>query len=178
MKINTGSEELLMKYDLNKMLEKNMLEFRCMSGLNNAEKLLKKVVATAVSENGLTISQFDVLQALYRSGKCLHIYELLERLITTPGNMTVILRNMEKAGLISRQTDEEDRRAYLIDITDEGIKVFENILPSHIENIKKFLGSLDTEEKEQLVYLLGKITCKTGSGKTENGNALTEVREI
>lgn len=178
MKINTGSEVSFMKYDLNRMLEENMREFICMSGLNNAEKLLKKVVATAVSENGLTISQFDVLQALYRSGERLHIYELLERLLTTSGNMTVILRNMENAGLISRQTDEEDRRAYLIDITDEGIKVFENILPSHIENIKKFLEPLDTEEKEQLGYLLGKIICKTGNGKTENGNASTEVRAI
>jgi len=87
-----------------------------------------------IKEGGLTVSQFSVLEVLYHKGD-LKIQDIIEKTLSTGGNMTVVIENLVKDGLVIRYKDQEDKRVNLISITEKGKAIIEDIFPKHIENI-------------------------------------------
>jgi Transcriptional regulators len=109
-----------------------------------------------IKEGGLTVSQFAVLELLYHKGD-LKICEILEKSLATGGNMTVVIDNLAKEGMVSRCSDPKDRRVNLISITEKGKKLISNIFPKHVENINEIFSVLTTEEKNNLINILKKL---------------------
>lgn len=72
-----------------------------------------------IKQSGLTAMQFGVLEALYNKGP-LKICEVMEKLLTTSGNITVVVKNLERDGLIRKEQDPKDGRACKLAITEEG----------------------------------------------------------
>lgn len=110
-----------------------------------------------IREGGLTVSQFGVLEALYHKGD-LRISEIIEKTLSTGGNMTVVIDNLEKEGLVSRYRGDNDRRVILVKITEKGRQLIEDIFPKHIENINDILSILSIDEKNSLIFLLKKLS--------------------
>lgn len=104
----------------------------------------------------LTACQFGVLEALYNKGQ-LRINDLIEKLLSTSGNMTVVIKNMIRDGYITKQPDESDRRASLIALTPLGQDIIESILPEHYAHIGQLFSVLSSEEQELLVDILKKF---------------------
>ena len=104
----------------------------------------------------LTPTQFSVLETLYSKGD-LRIQDLIDSILATSGNMTVVIRNMVRDGWITRETDPEDRRAYLVSITDAGRKKIEEALPDHIKNIQRLMQVFNSGEQAELTELLKKF---------------------
>jgi len=101
----------------------------------------------------LTQAQFGVLEALYHLGD-LKICELLEKTLSTSGNMTVVVKNLEKNGLVERIQCTEDKRSYLIHITDEGRALIDEIFPPHLEHLRFFFLDSPWKKKTSLcIYL-------------------------
>lgn len=67
----------------------------------------------------LTTSQLSVLEVLEQNGQ-LKPSDLIPFLATTPAAVTMLLDRMEKAELIRRDRDEEDRRIVWISITEKA----------------------------------------------------------
>ncbi|MBB6215507.1 DNA-binding MarR family transcriptional regulator [Anaerosolibacter carboniphilus] len=105
----------------------------------------------------MTVAQFGVLEILYHKGD-LRICDIIERTLSTGGNMTVVIDNLEKEGLVGRYSDPNDRRASLISITEKGKKLVEEIFPKHVENISEIFDVLSSEEKQSLIKLLKKVS--------------------
>jgi DNA-binding MarR family transcriptional regulator len=83
---------------------------------------------------------------------------IAERLIITSGSMTSMLDTLEKRGLVRRMPHPDDRRKLLIDITDEGVAVLDDLLPSfHARERALFAGALSRTEQRQLIGLLAKV---------------------
>ncbi len=105
---------------------------------------------------GLTVPQFGVLESLYHLGP-LKICELIYKNLATSGNMTVVIRNLEKEGWIKKSPDAEDRRSYKVSLTDEGTQIIEDAFLTHLHYLKDFFYRLNMDEKQQLLQLLKKL---------------------
>ena len=87
----------------------------------------------------------------------MNINEIIESILTTSGNMTVVIKNLEKDGLINKTIDPKDKRSSIISITEKGINIIEEMLPSHIENINSIFNVLTEDEKITLKNILKKF---------------------
>ena len=67
----------------------------------------------AVLPEGLTITQFGVLEAIYHIGPLCQS-ELAEKLLKSGGNLTLVVDNLEKAGYVRRERDSADRRFVVV----------------------------------------------------------------
>lgn len=130
-----------------------LLDLKTMIVFHKAERTIRSIESQIFKKHNLTTTQFAVLETLYSKGE-LRIQDLIEKMLATSGNMTVVIRNMERDGWIIRTCDPNDRRAFLISLTEKGRQKIETILPEHIENIQKILLVLNKNEKEDLVHIL------------------------
>lgn len=121
-----------------------------------AERTINSKIGKSIREFGLTNPQFSVLDVLYTKGE-MRVCDLIAKSLATSGNMTVILKNMERDGLIYRHKDSKDKRAFVLGLTEEGKKLFEQILPEHRNEIENVYGILSKEEKQTLISILKKF---------------------
>ena len=117
---------------------------------------INRLESEVITKGGLTVSQYDVLIVLYYNGD-LSVGNVMEKTLTTSGNITVVLNNLEKDGLVTRIRNTEDKRAITISITKKGINIVKEIIPKHTEIINKILNVLDVEEKMILQKILDKM---------------------
>ena len=97
---------------------------KAMVVLRKAYRTIDAKTSESFKEDDLTQTQFSVLDVLYSKGP-MKIGELMESILATSGNMTVVIRNMEKKGWVTRHTCPDDKRAYLVTLTDAGRQVIE-----------------------------------------------------
>jgi len=142
--------------NINELIKSNKLNLSTLVTFTRAENKIHRMEYETIKKNGLTAAQFGVLEALYSKGD-LKICEIIEKILTTSGNITVVIKNLEKDGLVKRYSDPEDKRATIIALTDKGREVIENILPEHIMNISKIFNILTDEEKLTLKKILKKF---------------------
>ncbi len=109
-----------------------------------------------LSEAGLTVSQFGVLEALYHLGP-LSQAELAKKILKSSGNITMVIDNLEKRGLVKRERKQEDRRYYAIRLTPGGKKLIGGIFPRHAGKIVEAMNALTKTEQETLGYLCRKL---------------------
>ena len=108
----------------------------------------------------LTFSQFAVLEALYHLGP-LRPNELSAKTLRSPGNITLVIDNLEKASLVTRTRSPDDRRALLVALTPKGQKVIAAVLPAHLAAIVDQMSVLTPREQAQLGELCKKLGTAT-----------------
>ncbi len=106
---------------------------------------------------GLTVSQFGILEALYHLGP-MPQKELAQKILKSAGNITTVINNLEKASLVSRTTNDLDRRFYNISLTPKGKRLIKDIFPAHADVILERLSKLTENEQGILGNLLGKLS--------------------
>jgi len=109
-----------------------------------------------LAEEGLTLTQFGVLEALYHLGPLPHC-ELGRKLLKSGGNITVVVDNLEKRGLVSRKRHDEDRRLVTVHLTSAGRRLIAGVFPLHVEAIVQDMGALTASEQETLSRLCRRV---------------------
>jgi DNA-binding MarR family transcriptional regulator len=111
------------------------------------------------ARHGLQPGEFDVLATLRRSGApyALSPTKLYEATMVSSGGMTNRIDKLEKAGLIERSANPNDRRSNLVALTAKGKALIDEIVPKHIENEVRLLAGLSTQEVVQLNALTQKM---------------------
>ena len=104
----------------------------------------------------LSISQFGTLEALYHLGPLCQ-KDLGNKILKTSGNLTMVIDNLEKRGLVSRKKDLSDRRKMVVSLTASGKKLIKNILPIHATTARDVFSVLDQKEQASLGRLLKKL---------------------
>jgi len=105
----------------------------------------------------LTPSQFGVLESLYHLGPMCQ-GEVSAKILRSTGNMTLVLDNLEKRGLVRRERNLDDRRMVTISLTEAGREVISRILPRQIAAIVEEMSVLTPEEQATL----GRVCRKLG----------------
>ena len=111
-------------------------------------------------ENGLTWSQFGALEALLHLGPLCQ-RDLGEKLLKSTGNITMVVDNLEKRGLVRRERSTEDRRYITVHLTDAGREIIERVFPEHARALTAEMNVLTAEEQEELARLCRKLGLKT-----------------
>lgn len=141
---------------IQQVMEENKEALHSMIVLRRAVDTIDKNEIPLIKQHGLTFSQFGVLEILYNKGT-LRIQDLIDKTLSTSGNMTVVIRNMVRDDYVSRSVDPSDCRASLISLTPKGKKLIEKILPEHYANVGHIFSVLTDEEQVLLSDLLKKF---------------------
>lgn len=110
---------------------------------------------------GLTVSQFGTLEALLHLGP-LWQCDLGKKLLKSGGNVTMVVDNLEKRGLVERRREGEDRRFVKVHLTEEGHRLIREMFPHHVKAILKEMNILTASEQEDLGRLCRKLGRKEG----------------
>ena len=145
-----------MEKKIEETLKNNELALHGLVIFRRASNAISRQEVQTIKKHNLTVAQFGVMEALYNKGN-LRIQDLIDKLLSTSGNMTVVIRNMIRDGYIFKVADEKDKRSFLIGLTPLGRQTIEKILPEHYENIGQIFSILSTEEQETLSTILKKF---------------------
>jgi DNA-binding MarR family transcriptional regulator len=127
--------------------------------LDAAERVTRDHMSPLFAEAGLQPGEFDVLATLRRSGKpyMLSPTQLYEAAMISSGGMTNRIDRLERASLVERRPDPNDRRGKLIALTDAGKRVIDQTIGPHVANEERLLSVLTPAEQEKLNALLRKL---------------------
>ncbi len=116
-------------------------------------------VDAVLLKHGLSSSSFDVLATLRRSGAPYRLSpgELLGMTMVSSGTMTNRIDQLEKAGLVERLFNPEDRRSVLIALTEKGLAAVEEAVGAHVANQQRLTRNLTAEDRAELDRLLKKF---------------------
>jgi len=124
--------------------------------LMRAANSARSFAARSLSGTNLTLTQFAVLEALYHLGP-MPLSEIARKVLTTAGNLTMVVGNLEKQGLARRQRSPEDKRVAIVVLTTTGKTLLRRVFPGHAAAIREFLSILSPEEQERLGDLCRKL---------------------
>jgi len=124
-----------------------------------AERVMRDHLNPLFADAGLQPGEFDVLATLRRSGDpyMLSPTRLYKAAMISSGGMTNRLDRLERAGLIERRPDPNDRRGKVIALTAAGRRVVDETITRHVANEEQLLSVLTTAEQEKLDALLRKL---------------------
>ena len=108
----------------------------------------------------LTYSQFAVLEALYHLGH-MSQGEISMKVLKSGSNMTTVIDNLERDGLVRRERDAKDRRVIHVHLTEAGISKIEAVLPGHVSALVEEFKVLSASEQQ----ILGELCKKLGKGR-------------
>lgn len=111
----------------------------------------------------LTEGQFGTLETIYHLGPMCQ-NAIGAKLLSSPGNLSLVLENLEKRGLVDRQRDPDDRRRVVVSLTQAGHDLIASVLPAHMAAITSLMSALTPDEQQTLGQLCRKL------GKTTAGN--------
>lgn len=120
---------------------------------------VSREIEAEFARHGLNSSSFDVLATLRRSGAPYRLSpsELLETMMITSGTMTNRIDQLEKAGMVERLDNPDDRRGVIIALTDKGFDAVEKAVTGHVANQHRLVAVLTEDEREQLGALVAKF---------------------
>ncbi|MGV9313305.1 MarR family winged helix-turn-helix transcriptional regulator [Streptomyces sp. NPDC003691] len=121
-----------------------------------AENVIGPAGEAAVRRHGVGRGEFDVLATLRRGGEpyTLSPSALAAALTTSRAGTTKRLDKLERAGLVVRGADPEDRRGFRITLTAEGCRVADAALTDLTEVLGGFARALTEQERASLDHAL------------------------
>jgi predicted metalloprotease with PDZ domain len=94
------------------------------------------------------------------------------RLGLTSGTVSVRVDRLARRGIVVREDDPDDRRIQLVRLTDEGLRMFDEIAPVHLTNEDWLLSSLTPAERNHLAELLQRLLLSFEESPAELGAPL------
>ena len=115
-------------------------------------------VKNRIKDNfGLNQTQFNPLSQLDRAPEGIRMGEIARRTVVTGSNVTVVVDDLQRRGLVARQIVADDRRATVIRLTGKGRSAFAQMAPVHADWIEDIFAKMPKSEKRDLVNQLDNL---------------------
>jgi DNA-binding MarR family transcriptional regulator len=105
----------------------------------------------------ITLPRFDLMAQLERQPEGLRMGELSRRMMVTGGNVTGIVSELEREGLVVRVHDPEDGRAFVVRLTPAGLRAFAKMAAVHEGWVVDLFRDIPAKDKAQMIALLDKM---------------------
>ena len=136
-----------------------------------ATKAVEAHARRSVNGTQLGLSDFGVLEALLHKGP-LPISALGKKVLLSSGSMTAAVDRLENSGYVIRAATSSDRRACIVHLTEEGLKLIRRVFAEHERDMERVFSLLDTSERKALASLLRKL------GHEAEGTAAEEKKPV
>jgi DNA-binding MarR family transcriptional regulator len=136
-------------------------ELRAWQALLHAHHdLVQRLDLELREEHGITFGEYDVLLRLARvPGAALRMTDLADRVMLSPSGVTRLVDRLMVRGFVRREADQEDARATLATLTDEGKRRVRLAARTHLRGIRQhFTGRLSERQLRQVAVALEIIT--------------------
>src|SRR5688500_15462497 len=104
----------------------------------------------------LTLTEFEILEALYHKGPLL-LGDVQKKILLSSGGVTYTVDRLAEKGLVERRDCETDRRARYAALTSKGQALIGRIFPDYAARIEKTMSVLSAREQEAATALLRKL---------------------
>lgn len=104
----------------------------------------------------ITPAHLRALRMLNRHGT-MRLSELSDHLGIAPRSATEVVDALESRGLARRRADPGDRRATLVDVTERGAAVLDEIRASRGTEAGRVFGRLSPADRAELARILGQL---------------------
>ncbi|WP_327144230.1 MarR family winged helix-turn-helix transcriptional regulator [Nocardia sp. NBC_01327] len=119
---------------------------------------LDAALATGLAQDGLSMSDYEVLVALSAAGGQLRAKELGAEICWDKSRLSKHLSRMSTRGLIDRCQAVDDARGREVRLTDAGRRALETAAPNHVELVRRlFIDELTESEAEAVRSLADKV---------------------
>ena len=108
-------------------------------------QLMQQSLARSLADLNIKPPHLDILVNLYRF-EGISQQELARKLLVGRSNMSMLLPQMEKRGLILRRDDERDKRVLRLYLTQEGRKLSEDAMAIQTALIDRVLSDEPIEQ--------------------------------
>ena len=138
-------------------------EMRTLDTFIKLTRCTNSVLARLAERNtvgDLTYSQFAVLEALYHLGSMTQ-GEISNKVLKSGSNITTVIDNLERDGMVRRERDAKDRRVINVHLTEAGSGKVEAVLPGHVAALVQEFSVLSASEQQTL----GELCRKLGKGQ-------------
>ena len=116
---------------------------------------LKRLNARLAAEK-MTFPQYNVLLTLGRNGP-MQMNSLGEHMLVAPANVTGLIDRIETKGYVRRRRDPNDRRLWVIELTEDGAKVYKGISSRFRQYARGLGSSLSPDELAATIASLDKV---------------------
>lgn len=122
----------------------------------SSDSLQKAALRKAPLPDGLTLSQFGVLEALLHLGP-MPQSAVAQKVLKTKGNISVVVSHLESRGLVQRTRADDDRRRLVIALTTTGRELIGVFFPRMARGFAESAQVLTAEEQTTLTALCKKL---------------------
>ena len=124
---------------------------------------LYQIGELSLAASGLSYAKYRLLMGLFfheqLEGHCeMNPSEISEQQGTSRNTISALIRDLEEDGLLERSLDEQDRRKFNIQLTDQGRSLLHEHVSSHFQTVAACFDVLDRHEQETLSRLLAKLS--------------------
>ena len=130
-------------------------ELKIFIGIHRMANAIDRKTSRLLQPYQLTLGQFAVLEALYHKGD-MAVGQVQEKILSSSGTIPLIIQNLETRGLLVRLKDEADRRRCILQLTEPGRALIEEVYPQNESMILNEFQIYSEEEKAELTSLLKK----------------------
>lgn len=143
---------------------------RVFGSLHRTMLLHRQLIARKLSERDVPAAQALCLKELgHHDG--ITQRDLAELLMVSRPNVTVMLKKMEKAGLVERSVDEADQRYTRIHLTARGVEMHNSMHRAIDDITAETIGALSEKDQAELARLLGLLGERMAEVLGDSGSA-------